>query len=233
MEYSVLPNQSVGIDSLGYSQFASALLWVGTQTGLVQSVSVLPNGELGEPSDPFYFTGGSNSDMDVSPNGRFVAIIGIDRPQLTILSVTPSGTFGLVESLTFGLQNSQRIRYTPDGRYLLMLFSEGDFLVSMMVNSSTGAVTQVDHASLDPDALGGYPIDALAITPDSKYVVTLSGNLATNEQTFLVFRLEEDGQLTRITQVRNDWPGYVSDMDFIPPYREPETAAGTGWMLYQ
>jgi hypothetical protein len=224
---------SQGFPEFGYSSHFGGLVLPDPTAYFVVGVKISPEGEFGEVIDPFYFTGGSNEDLDISPDGRFAAIIGIEAPQLKILSVFPSGIFGLVESLTFGLQNSQRIRYTPDGRYLLMLFSEGDFLVSMEVNSSTGAVTQVDHASLDPDALGGYPIDALAITPDSKYVVTLSGNLATNQQTFLVFRLEEDGQLTRITQERNDWPGRVSDMDFIPPYRAPVTAASTGWVLYQ
>ncbi len=74
----------------------------------------------------------------------------------------------------------------------MALFETGpQFLVSLAVNSATGELTEVDHAHSNPDALGGYIIRDLAITPDSPYVVTVSGMLSGIAQTFLVFRIED------------------------------------------
>jgi len=215
-------------DLFGYSPYLEGLVMVDSLYRYAVNVKTSPSGEFGEPTERFYFTGASNYDMHISSVGRFIAIagVGVTIPKVTMLSVSPSGGFHELQSLFPPgdmVRDPYRVRYTPDGKFLLVLFDRREFLVSLAVDPQSGMVTEVDHVTRTEDDLGGYIIDALAITPDSKYVVTLSGNYTTNEQTFLVFRLEDDGQL----------PGYVSDMDFIPPYQEPVTAASTGWMFHQ
>jgi 6-phosphogluconolactonase (cycloisomerase 2 family) len=164
--------------------------------------------------------------------------LGLQDPQLAVIGIRADGSFYLIQTLNLTIYSDigspYRIRYTPDGRHLLLLSSEEHYLISYAVDANTGALSWADSIYETDWLPPGYIVDALAITPDSRFVVLPNMHFPTQtECTFMVYEIGADGSLTRITQTRNDFPGYVSDMDFIPPYREPVTAVSTGWMLYQ
>ena len=228
--------------NIWYSEYANGLVFkkpiydkYNKKLHGVRYLEVKNDGTFTTNSKWLEITGGYNQDFCVSPDGKWSVVIGNDDPEMSVVGINRDGSLYLVEQWDFpgcDACNPEKVRYTPDGKHLIMLNGGYHFIISFSVNQETGKLAQVDYLE-GPVPVPTGMIHNFTITPDSKYLVTacLYPSGGSGEQTLDVMRLHEDGRIEWLTDKRFTINGYPSDMEFVPPWQETPFPQN-GFMLY-
>lgn len=84
-----------------------------------------------------------------------------------LFDISPSGTLSAVNTITI-LTSIRDIALSPDGKYLAVLDSSNNSLITYIIDASLGAYTQVDSAST-----GNYP-RSITFDLSGKYIYTVN-----------------------------------------------------------
>ncbi|MCX7000469.1 MAG: hypothetical protein NT106_09275 [Candidatus Sumerlaeota bacterium] len=228
---------------IDYSSWANCLVFsyayvgpAGSAKG-VKTIKVSSDGHFTTDTHWLDIHGGVNTDLSVSPDGRWAVVIGGGDPEMSIVGINDDGSMKLLQQIDFKdetrIFNPYEIHFTPNGRFLILYCDDSTdhyYIVSLSINQETGWATIVDMINYKKAPLlsGG---ENAAITPDGKFVVF--ANSATSEKIDLdVFHIEEDGKLTWLPDKKiTILNAYISDMTFVPPWRET-LAPPHGWLAH-
>ena len=148
-----------------------------------------------------------------SPDGRFVYVIDArteNAGAVTVFRVTPEQQLELVEVNTGRdgcFANGRGIAVHPNGKTLYATCSDAGTLVVLDRNSESGktAVVQVvREGEGDVTALAGA--SSVAIAPDGRFLYISSGRF-TGDDAVSVYRIGEDGRVTRVQELLNGQGG--------------------------
>lgn len=159
---------------------------------------------------------GTNSDLCVSPDGKWAVILGltdIGYPRMSVIGIAKDGSLTIIEQWYYNnseITNPHSVSYTPNGKYLIMMNEdETRGLISYSVNQETGKLTVVDW--LPSKLASGW---SMAITPDGKYItIVRQGKTA-------VVRIMEDGKLVSLKTNELIIDGDSGYQEFVPPWRD-------------
>ena len=229
--------------NIGYSKWANCLVYHDSKGGFNRCIgtrNVLPDGSFSPTSHTLdLFSGSTNSDLAVSPDGRWAVTIGMGQPAMSVVGINRGGSLYLIQELSFDIFNEARnpifVHFTPNGLYLIMLCdSTPSFILIFSVDQFTGRVTLMEKIgpSLNPPL--GYS-GGSAITPDGKYFLFTNRGVPGypyGEQWYDIFRIEGNGKLTWLIDKKKviKYP-YSGDKVFVPPWREGY-APPFGWLVH-
>ncbi|MCX7000350.1 MAG: hypothetical protein NT106_08675 [Candidatus Sumerlaeota bacterium] len=163
-----------------------------------------------------------NSDLAISPDGRTCIVLSGVGQAFTVLHVLEGGGFSFVQQFGNPGLNPGVVKFTPDSKYAIISFFSTYDLRSYLINEDS-SLTEV--CALDiPYYLGGF----LGLSPDGK--IAVFGALAYGYTFLYVVRVHDDGTLEYLHDKDYVCNGYISCIDFIPPYK---TAADPSWNMYQ
>jgi len=229
---------------MGYSKWANCLVYKDTKGGFNRCIgtrNILPDGSFSSTTHTLdLFSGSTNSDLAVSPDGRWAVTIGIGQPAMSVVGINRDGSLYLIQELSFNLFNEARnpvfVLFTPNGLYLLMLCqSSPNCILTFSVDQVTGKVTMMDKYPFQqyPTPLG-YS-GSSAITPDGKYFLFCNRGIPGypyDEEWYDIFRIEGNGKLTWLPDKKKVVKNLNSaDKVFVPPWREGY-APPHGWLSH-
>ncbi|MCD6385287.1 hypothetical protein J7M23_05875 [Candidatus Sumerlaeota bacterium] len=156
-------------------------------------------------------------DMTSTSDGRW--IVALDNSSIMIHRIDDEGvphTTSYYEP--FGMRNLYRARFTPDDRYLLIIALDDNNVNSFTVNPD-GTLTPITQ-------LTGFVLaQAMGITPDGKFMVVAHHYYGGQPAAILsVFRINEDGTLSYLSDKDVPLPATVGEVKFFPPQRWPTAA---------
>lgn len=191
--------------------------------------NILPDGSISSTSHTLdLFNGSTNSDLAVSPDGRWAVTIGMGQPAMSVVGINRDGSLYLIQELSFNIRTEARnpiwIHFTPNGLYLIMLCaSTPNFILIFSVDQFTGRVSLINKIgpSLNPP-LGSSCRSA--ITPDGKYFLYCNGGIPGypyDEEWYDIFHIEGNGELTWLPDKKKVVKHLSSgDKVFVPCWRE-------------
>ena len=172
---------------------------------------------------------GGNADFTVSPDGRWSVLLGNADPEMSVVGINKNGSLYLVEQWDFPgdeVANMEMVRYTPDGKHLIMMNQGPHILLSFTVDQETGKLTENNWIWAPWTAP-----QAMAITPDSKFLVVMEIEPVGTQNTLRVLTIDEKGYLKNLEDKYLVIEGFPSDMEFVPPWQETPFPQN-GFMLY-
>jgi len=220
---------------IGYSSYCKNIVYNSYMA--INDIGVTYDGNFTTSTHQVSFSGGTNSDFAISPDGRWAAITGIAMPwdpDLSVVGIAKDGSLSLIEQWILPpydeCTNPEKLRYTPDGKYLILMDEGPHDLICFKVDQDTGKLTKISYTETPHEPPWTAP-QAMAITPDSQYIVVMEINPPGSDTTLRVVRIEEDGKLTILADKYLVINGFPSDMDFVPFWRET-LAPPHGWLAH-
>ena len=213
-----------------FSEWSSHLIFSDVSQSFIQSVGVNNEGEFTSFTKQLSLKpAAANNDLAVSHNGKWAAVLGSSDPEMSVVGINKDGSLYLVEQWDFPgseVTNPEMVRYTPDGNHLIMMNQGPHILLSFTVDQETGKLTENNWIWAPWTAP-----QAMAITPDSKFLVVMETEPAGTQTTLRVLTIDENGYLTNLEDKYLVIEGFPSDMEFVPPWQETPFPQN-GFMLY-
>lgn len=225
-------------DAIGYSRYATSLVFMPLfyaeelQMAYLQTIKANFCGEFGDQATSCTLLGYDTYDLAVSPNGRWAAVPVYG---LKLVRIEPDGAAVLVQDMRFPLWEiggiGRWVKFTPDGRHLLMLSDTGEkSLMLLELNESTGRLAEyswINHYA--PGWLLTGP-HALALTPDGRFAVFASWDRQDLTRNFIhVVRIHDDGTLEYLNGKEVN-VNYIINTIGIAPFPQSGTQC---WTYYE
>ena len=174
--------------------------------------------------------------LDVSPNGRFIAVLVRGSEVMHVMEIGRDGEMQLLYSFdnkNAGAINGTYIKYSPDGAHLILTCTgnTNGSIFTFIVDPITGIHSRGQIYAWPDVPYFNYCFD-LTFTPDGKYMIITDG--ISNKLYYYLFSINHEGTLTCLKDKLifhyppNAWP---SRMDFVPPWRET-VAPPHGFILH-
>jgi len=219
--------------NMGFSKYANCLVVNALECAKgVRTIHVLSDGSFSTSSFVLDLgSAGTNSDLSVSPDGRWVVVTGMSMPNITVLKIHKDGTLSIVQQKSI-LMNIVETHFTHNGRLLIMLIDSFPYYIySFSVNQETGELAIVDQVGPYNNP-GLYSARPSGISPDGKYLLYSSFG-PTPYNYYEVFRIEENGKLIWLKD-KGTYIYYTrmsGNIEFVPPWREGY-APTLGWLAH-